>query len=185
MPVNPSFPCVKILFSHFLEMMLCNNKVCLFWLEGPSKMSTVCFYLNSLTCCRNDKKAKLPFAARLGSHVTLLFSNYSNSSRCFCQFLVSLAAYYFLIKSCRSPTRLAQKANEPKATQVLKTNFHLSSIIGYLSLIVPISSRPTGRRRKIRQRRGARSAPPRVPNTTDGFLIRIRRRRRRLPLRRQ
>jgi hypothetical protein len=44
----PSFPCIKIVFFNFLGRSSENNMVCLFWLEGPAKMPTVGFYLNSL-----------------------------------------------------------------------------------------------------------------------------------------
>ena len=45
---GPLFPCIKILFSYYPGMMLCNITVCQFWLEDHAKMSTVGFYWNSL-----------------------------------------------------------------------------------------------------------------------------------------
>ena len=45
---------VKVLFSYYLGMMLCNNMVCPFWLEGPAKMSTEFVSIRTVVFSKNS-----------------------------------------------------------------------------------------------------------------------------------
>ncbi len=98
---RPLFLCIKILFSILLRRMLWKPMVCLFWQEGPAKMSTVGFYSNSLICTTEspffrNKLCKLVVLLCKGSgKVYKTLQREQETHLCFCKPCISLTKSQF------------------------------------------------------------------------------------------